>query len=53
VNIHTSSGDITGAGGQNGPDAAETRTMRLGSGRGSFTVSTDSGSITISQGATI
>ena len=53
VNIHTKSGDITGAGGQNGPDPAETRTMRLGSARGQFTVSTDSGSITISQGASV
>jgi putative adhesin len=53
VNIHTSDGSIMGAGGQDGTEAAESRTMRLGSARGNFTVSTDSGSITISQGATV
>jgi hypothetical protein len=55
VHVHTDDGDITGAGPAPQTTAsAETRTMRLGSARGSFTVSTDSGSITISsQGETV
>ena len=53
VSVHTSDGSITGAGGQDGTDAAESRTVRLGSARGQFTVSTDSGSITINQGAKV
>jgi hypothetical protein len=53
VNVHTGDGSITGAGGQDGTGAAETRTMRLGSARGNFTVATDSGSITINQGAKV
>jgi len=54
VHVHTGDGDITGAGpAPQTTESAETRTLRLGSGRGSFTVSTESGSITISQGATV
>ena len=64
VSLHTDDGSITGAGPASestpapetsaAPESSgsgETRTVRLGSARGSFTVSTDSGSITISQGA--
>jgi hypothetical protein len=55
VHVHTDDGTITGAGpAAQTADSAETRTLRLGSARGNFTVSTDSGSITISsQGATV
>ncbi len=56
VNLHTDDGSITGAGSAADTDtseSAESRTMRLGSARGSFTVSTASGSITVSQGAKV
>jgi len=66
VRLRTADGSITGAGPAleitpaPGPSVApefdssgETRTVRLGTARGSFTVSTDSGSITISQGAKV
>ena len=54
VNLHTDDGSITGAGAAaDTSDSAETRTMRLGSARGSFTVSTSSGTITVSQGAKV
>ena len=53
VNLHTSDGSIMGAGPGDTSQSAESRSMRLGSARGSFTVSTDSGSITISQGAKV
>ena len=54
VNLHTGDGSITGAGPAPATtESAESRTVRLGSARGSFSVSTDSGSITISQGATV
>ena len=54
VNLHTADGSITGAGpAPETTDSAESRTVRLGSARGSFTVSTESGSITISQGAKV
>ena len=53
VNLHTSSGSITGAGPGDTSQAAESRTVRLGSARGNFTVSTDSGSITINQGVKV
>ncbi|HWT06086.1 MAG TPA: DUF4097 family beta strand repeat-containing protein [Xanthomonadales bacterium] len=52
VNLHTDDGSITGAGAAaETTDSAQSRSLRLGSARGSFTVSTGSGSITISQGA--
>ncbi len=64
VRLHTDDGSITGAGpapettpapetsaAPESSGSGETRMVRLGSARGSFTVSTDSGSITISQGA--
>jgi hypothetical protein len=54
VNLHTDDGSITGAGAAaDTADSAQSRTVRLGSARGSFTVSTSSGSITVSQGATV
>ena len=54
VNLHTADGSITGAGeGAETTDSMQTRSVRLGSARGSFTVSTGSGSITVSQGATV
>ena len=53
VNLHTSDGSITGAGPGDTTQTAESRTVRLGSARGTFTVSTDSGSITINQGAKV
>ncbi|HEY0383195.1 MAG TPA: DUF4097 family beta strand repeat-containing protein [Candidatus Elarobacter sp.] len=54
VNLHTDDGSITGAGaGADTSDSAQTRSMRLRSARGSFTVKTGSGSITVSQGATV
>ena len=54
VNLHTGDGSITGAGaGPEPPDSSQSRSVRLGSARGSFTVSTGSGSITVSQGATV
>ena len=54
VNLHTDDGSITGAGpASDTTDSAQSRTMRLGSARGTFTVSTSDGSITVSQGATV
>jgi hypothetical protein len=54
VNLHTDDGSITGAGtAAETTDSAQSRTVRLGAARGSFTVSTGSGSITVSQGATV
>ncbi|MDQ6943977.1 MAG: DUF4097 domain-containing protein [Candidatus Eremiobacteraeota bacterium] len=53
VNLHTSDGSIMGAGPGDTSQSAESRSMRLGSARGTFSVSTDSGSITISQGAKV
>ncbi|MEA2787558.1 MAG: putative adhesin [Candidatus Eremiobacteraeota bacterium] len=54
VNLHTDDGSITGAGaGPETTDSSQSRSVRLGSARGSFTVSTGSGSITVSQGATV
>jgi hypothetical protein len=54
VNLHTDDGSITGAGAAaDTTDDAQIRTVRLGSARGSFTVSTGSGSITVSQGANV
>jgi hypothetical protein len=54
VNLHTGDGSITGAGATaETTDSAHSASLRLGSARGSFSVSTDSGSITISQGANV
>jgi hypothetical protein len=54
VNLHTGDGSITGAGPTaETTDSAHSASLRLGSARGSFSVSTDSGSITISQGANV
>jgi hypothetical protein len=54
VNLHTDDGSITGAGAAaDTTDDAQSRMVRLGSARGSFTVSTGSGSITVSQGANV
>jgi DUF4097 and DUF4098 domain-containing protein YvlB len=53
VTVHTGGGDITGAGPGDTTQTAESRTMRLGSARGNFTVSTDSGSITVNQGVKV
>ena len=54
VNLHTDDGSITGAGpAAETMDSAQSRSVRLGSARGSFTVSTGSGSITVSQGTTV
>jgi hypothetical protein len=54
VNLHTDDGSITGAGtAPETTDSAQSGSLRLGSARGSFSVSTGSGSITISQGASV
>jgi Putative adhesin len=54
VNLHTEDGRITGAGAATtGDDSADTRSLRLGSGRGRFALTTASGPIVISQGATV
>ena len=53
VNLHTDDGSITGAGPGDTSQSAESRSMRLGSARGNFTVSTANGSITVSQGAKV
>ncbi len=53
VNLHTDDGSITGAGPGDTSASSESRTLRLGSTRGNFTVSTASGSITVSQGAKV
>jgi hypothetical protein len=54
VNLHADDGRITGAG-ATAPDgdSASGRSMRLGSGRGHFTVSTASGSIAVAHGASV
>ena len=53
VTLHTDDGSIAGAGAGDTSQSAESRTVRLGSARGSFAVSTASGSITVSQGAKV
>ena len=54
VNLHTDDGRITGAGAAaTADDSADTRSLRLGSGRGRFVLTTDSGPISISQGASV
>jgi hypothetical protein len=55
VSLHTADGHIIGAGpAAVGDDSSGgTRSLQLGSARGTFTVSTDSGSITVSQGAKV
>jgi hypothetical protein len=53
VNLHTDNGSIIGAGAGDTTQSAESRTVRLGSARGNFTVSTASGTITVSQGAKV
>ncbi|MCU1382669.1 MAG: hypothetical protein JWL71_1366 [Acidobacteria bacterium] len=55
VNLHTDDGSITGADAASSESAGsgQSRTVRLGSAHGSFSVSTGSGSITISQGAKV
>ena len=52
VNLHTDDGHITGATAPDG-DSASGRSIRLGSGRGHFTISTDSGSIAVAHGASV
>ncbi len=51
--VHTGDGEISVAGFSSTDDGASKRTVRLGSGRGHFEISTASGPITITQGANV
>jgi hypothetical protein len=51
--VHTADGEISVAGFSSTEDGASKRTVRLGSGRGHFEISTASGAITITQGANV
>ena len=54
VNLHTSDGRITGVGAAKpDTDGPDSRSLRLGSARGHFTVATGSGSISVTQGASV
>ena len=51
--VHTEDGEVSVAGFTSTDDGASKRTVRLGSGRGHFEISTASGPITITQGANV
>jgi hypothetical protein len=51
VSLHTDDGHISGAGGTAQDGDSASRSLRLGSGRGHFEISTGDGSITITPGA--
>jgi hypothetical protein len=51
--VHTDDGEVSVAGFSSTDDGASKRTVRLGSGRGNFEISTANGPITITQGANV